>query len=97
MFAAGKQLGAGAFGVVMKAEAYGIVDHEEKTTVAVKMVKSGADRAFIKALASELKIMTHLGKHLNVVNLLGASTKNLAKRKSYFPSVTCRCLLKVLG
>ncbi|PNF17746.1 hypothetical protein B7P43_G06913 [Cryptotermes secundus] len=76
----GKQLGVGAFGVVMKAEAYGIVDNEEKTTVAVKMVKSGADRSFIKALASELKIMIHLGKHLNVVNLLGASTRNLAKR-----------------
>lgn len=84
MFAAGKQLGAGAFGVVMKAEAYGILDYEEKTTVAVKMVKSGADRAFIKALASELKIMTHLGKHLNVVNLLGASTKNLAKSEFCF-------------
>jgi FMS-like tyrosine kinase 1 len=83
-FVTGKQLGAGAFGVVVKAEAYGIVDHEEKTTVAVKMVKSGADRSFIKALASELKIMTHLGKHLNVVNLLGASTKNLSKSESCF-------------
>ncbi|KAJ9600280.1 hypothetical protein L9F63_009456, partial [Diploptera punctata] len=33
----GKMLGAGAFGVVMKAEAYGILEDEEKTTVAVKM------------------------------------------------------------
>ncbi|XP_021926551.1 vascular endothelial growth factor receptor 1-like isoform X2 [Zootermopsis nevadensis] len=86
----GKQLGAGAFGVVMKAEAYGILDYEEKTTVAVKMVKSGADRAFIKALASELKIMTHLGKHLNVVNLLGASTKNLAKMELMVIVEFCR-------
>lgn len=72
-------MGSGAFGVVMKAEAYGIVDYEEKTSVAVKMVKSGVDRSFIKALISELKIMTHLGKHLNIVNLLGASTKSLTK------------------
>lgn len=28
---------------------------------------------------SELKIMVHLGKHLNVVNLLGAVTKNITK------------------
>ncbi|CAF4936226.1 unnamed protein product [Pieris macdunnoughi] len=35
----GKQLGAGAFGVVYKAEARGIVNAEESTTVAVKTVK----------------------------------------------------------
>lgn len=78
----GKQLGSGAFGVVMKAEAYGICEGEPVTTVAVKMVKRDADSTYIKALASELKIMVHLGKNLNVVNLLGAVTKNVAKRKS---------------
>ncbi|KAJ4451405.1 hypothetical protein ANN_02867 [Periplaneta americana] len=86
----GKQLGAGAFGVVMKAEAWGILDHEEKTTVAVKMIRSGADRSYIKALASELKIMIHLGKHLNVVNLLGASTKNLARMELQVIVEYCR-------
>lgn len=65
----------------MKAMAYGIIDEEESTTVAVKMVKRTADSTLIKALASELKIMVHLGKHLNVVNLLGACTKNVSKRK----------------
>ncbi|CAG2053935.1 unnamed protein product [Timema podura] len=62
----GKQLGAGAFGVVMKAEAWGIVEGETVRTVAVKMVKKNADYTYLKALASELKIMVHLGKHLNV-------------------------------
>lgn len=66
----------------MKAEAYGICEGEPVTTVAVKMVKRDADSTYIKALASELKIMVHLGKNLNVVNLLGAVTKNVAKRKS---------------
>jgi FMS-like tyrosine kinase 1 len=65
----------------MKAEACGIMEGEAVTTVAVKMVKRNADYMHIKALASELKIMVHLGKHLNVVNLLGACTKNLTKRK----------------
>lgn len=65
----------------MKASAHGIVVEEEATTVAVKMVKRTADHTFIKALASELKIMVHLGKHVNVVNLLGACTKNVTKRK----------------
>lgn len=39
----GKQLGAGAFGVVVKATAQKILPHEEETTVAVKMVKQTAD------------------------------------------------------
>lgn len=80
----GKQLGSGAFGVVMKGVAKGIVDGEESTTVAVKMVKKNADHTYIKALSSELKIMVHLGKHLNVVNLLGACTKNFAKSEYRF-------------
>jgi FMS-like tyrosine kinase 1 len=77
----GKQLGSGAFGVVMKAEAIGIISGEPISIVAVKMVKRNADSTYIKALASELKIMVHLGQHLNVVNLLGACTKNLMKSK----------------
>ncbi|XP_063823350.1 vascular endothelial growth factor receptor 1 isoform X2 [Ostrinia nubilalis] len=77
----GTQLGAGAFGVVYKAEARGIVNAEETTLVAVKMVKKTADNMYIKALASELKIMVHMGKHVNIVNLLGACTKNVGKRE----------------
>ncbi|CAH2062831.1 unnamed protein product, partial [Iphiclides podalirius] len=77
----GKQLGAGAFGVVYKADARGIINAEETTQVAVKMVKKTADNMYIKALATELKIMVHLGKHVNIVNLLGACTKNVGKRE----------------
>ncbi len=77
----GKQLGAGAFGVVIKGTAEKIVTYEDETTVAVKMVKKQADNEVMKALVSELKIMIHLGQHLNVVNLLGAVTKNIAKRE----------------
>jgi FMS-like tyrosine kinase 1 len=77
----GKQLGAGAFGVVVKAIAQGILPYEEESTVAVKMVKKQTDNDVMKALVSELKIMIHLGTHLNVVNLLGAVTKNIAKRE----------------
>lgn len=39
----GKQLGAGAFGVVIKGIAQGILPYEDETTVAVKMVKQMAD------------------------------------------------------
>ncbi|XP_031632076.1 neuroglian-like [Contarinia nasturtii] len=77
----GIQLGAGAFGVVVKGVAHGIVPYEDETTVAVKMVKSLAGYEILRALALELKILVHLGRHLNVVNLLGAVTKDISKRE----------------
>ncbi|XP_049766457.1 mast/stem cell growth factor receptor kita-like [Schistocerca cancellata] len=86
----GKQLGSGAFGVVVKADAYGILEPDKTTTVAVKMVKQNVDITYIKALASELKIMCHLGKHLNIVNLLGACTDNLSKRELLVIVEYCR-------
>jgi FMS-like tyrosine kinase 1 len=79
----GMLLGSGAFGRVMKGEAIGILKDEPVTTVAVKMVKANADENHIKALMSELKIMVHLGRHVNVVNLLGAVTTNLAKKSEF--------------
>lgn len=86
----GKQLGAGAFGVVVKATAQGILHYEDESTVAVKMVKKQTDNEVMKALVSELKIMIHLGQHLNVVNLLGAVTKNIAKRELMVIVEYCR-------
>ncbi|GJQ81452.1 Pvr [Trypoxylus dichotomus] len=85
----GKQLGAGAFGVVMKAiiEQY---DNDTDLTVAIKMVKKNADDTYLRALVSELKIMVHLGKHLNVVNLIGACTKHIGKRELYVVVEFCR-------
>ncbi|XP_069676981.1 mast/stem cell growth factor receptor-related protein Kit-like [Periplaneta americana] len=86
----GRILGSGAFGVVMRAEASGIVKPDETTTVAVKMVKGVADRTVVKALATELKIMGHLGRHLNIVNFLGAWTKNLARMELMIIVEYCR-------
>lgn len=83
MFIKGKQLGAGAFGRVLKGEAIGI-DTRPKTIVAVKMIRSQGNMLALKALMSELKIMIHLGSHLNVVNLLGACTKNVIRGKHQF-------------
>ena len=86
----GRQLGAGAFGRVLKAQAFGIVQWERSTTVAVKMVKPHADITYIKALMAELKIMSHIGKHLNIVNLLGACTVTLNKRELLVIVEYCR-------
>uniref|UniRef100_A0A8C9RTK1 receptor protein-tyrosine kinase n=1 Tax=Scleropages formosus TaxID=113540 RepID=A0A8C9RTK1_SCLFO len=71
----GRTLGSGAFGRVVEATAYGLGNCQSTTKVAVKMLKSTARRSETQALMSELKIMSHLGPHLNIVNLLGACTK----------------------
>ncbi|XP_040835822.1 receptor-type tyrosine-protein kinase FLT3 [Ochotona curzoniae] len=70
----GKVLGSGAFGKVMNATAYGISKTGVSIQVAVKMLKEKADNSEKEALMSELKMMTHLGSHENIVNLLGACT-----------------------
>uniref|UniRef100_A0A3Q4AID1 receptor protein-tyrosine kinase n=2 Tax=Mola mola TaxID=94237 RepID=A0A3Q4AID1_MOLML len=72
----GRTLGSGAFGRVVEATAYGLSHSQSSTKVAVKMLKSTARRSETQALMSELKIMSHLGPHLNIVNLLGACTKH---------------------
>lgn len=77
----GKQLGAGAFGVVVEATAQNILPDEEITKVAVKMVKKMSDNQVMRALVMELKIMIHIGPHANIVNLLGAVTQNISQRE----------------
>lgn len=72
----GRILGSGAFGKVVEGTAYGLSRSQPVMKVAVKMLKPTARSSEKQALMSELKIMTHLGPHLNIVNLLGACTKS---------------------
>ncbi|CAL8309401.1 unnamed protein product [Lota lota] len=72
----GRILGSGAFGKVVEGTAYGLSRSQPVMKVAVKMLKPTARSSEKQALMSELKIMTHLGPHINIVNLLGACTKS---------------------
>ncbi|XP_062297514.1 receptor-type tyrosine-protein kinase FLT3 [Scomber scombrus] len=70
----GKELGSGAFGMVLQATAYGINKPGVSQQVAVKMLKDKHQTVEKEALMSELKMLTHIGHHANIVNLLGACT-----------------------
>ncbi|KAM4606272.1 receptor-type tyrosine-protein kinase FLT3-like isoform 2-T2 [Polymixia lowei] len=70
----GKELGSGAFGMVVQATAYGIDKPGISQQVAVKMLKEKHQTVEKEALMSELKMLTHIGNHVNIVNLLGACT-----------------------
>uniref|UniRef100_A0AAU0N4Q3 Receptor tyrosine kinase PVR2B1b n=1 Tax=Gecarcinus lateralis TaxID=6769 RepID=A0AAU0N4Q3_GECLA len=85
----GKQLGSGAFGRVVKASVTGL-EGPAATTVAIKMCKSQADASQVRALTLELKIMIHLGKHLNIVNLMGANTAHIGRGELWILVEYCR-------
>ncbi|XP_018529412.1 receptor-type tyrosine-protein kinase FLT3 [Lates calcarifer] len=70
----GQELGSGAFGMVVQATAYGISKPGVSQQVAVKMLKEKHQTVEKEALMSELKMLTHIGHHANIVNLLGACT-----------------------
>ncbi|XP_029979596.1 receptor-type tyrosine-protein kinase FLT3 [Sphaeramia orbicularis] len=72
----GKELGSGAFGMVVQATAYGINKPGVSQQVAVKMLKEKHQTVEKEALMSELKMLTHIGHHANIVNLLGACTES---------------------
>ncbi|XP_012814429.1 fibroblast growth factor receptor 1 isoform X2 [Xenopus tropicalis] len=74
----GKPLGEGCFGQVVMAEAIGL-DKEKPnkvTKVAVKMLKSDASEKDLSDLISEMEMMKMIGKHKNIINLLGACTQD---------------------
>ncbi|XP_077419854.1 fibroblast growth factor receptor 3 isoform X1 [Vanacampus margaritifer] len=74
----GKPLGEGCFGQVVMAEAIG-VDKEKPNkplTVAVKMLKDDATDKDLSDLVSEMEMMKMIGKHKNIINLLGACTQD---------------------
>ncbi|XP_077468744.1 fibroblast growth factor receptor 2 isoform X9 [Stigmatopora argus] len=74
----GKPLGEGCFGQVVMAEALGVDKDKPKeaVTVAVKMLKDDATEKDLSDLVSEMEMMKMIGKHKNIINLLGACTQD---------------------
>ena len=67
------KLGEGAFGFVSKAELKNPDGYV--TLVAVKMLKEGHTDNDVKDLVKEIQIMKTIGKHENIINLLGVCTQ----------------------
>uniref|UniRef100_A0A8C1USK6 Fibroblast growth factor receptor n=1 Tax=Cyprinus carpio TaxID=7962 RepID=A0A8C1USK6_CYPCA len=74
----GKPLGEGCFGQVVMGEAIGLDKDKPNriTKVAVKMLKSDATEKDLSDLISEMEMMKMIGKHKNIINLLGACTQD---------------------
>ncbi|KAH8307092.1 hypothetical protein KR044_004697 [Drosophila immigrans] len=82
--ALGSILGEGAFGRVVMAEADGLPRSPPSavnsngmgTIVAVKMVKEEHTDADMASLVREMEVMKMIGKHINIINLLGCCSQN---------------------
>ncbi|XP_006976869.1 fibroblast growth factor receptor 4 [Peromyscus maniculatus bairdii] len=73
----GKPLGEGCFGQVVRAEAVGMdaSQPDQTSTVAVKMLKDNASDKDLADLVSEMEVMKLIGRHKNIINLLGVCTQ----------------------
>lgn len=71
----GRELGEGEFGRVMMAEARDVDKPGIASIVAVKMLKEGHTDQDVQALVSEMEVMKMIGKHKNIINLLGCCTQ----------------------
>lgn len=72
----GATLGEGAFGRVVMAEAIGLGKNSGSCIVAVKMVKEGHTDADMASLVREMEVMKMIGKHINIINLLGCCSQD---------------------
>ncbi|XP_078574846.1 uncharacterized protein LOC144861038 isoform X2 [Branchiostoma floridae x Branchiostoma japonicum] len=69
----GRRLGRGQFGEVRLGE---VCNHGVATTVAVKTLRDSASDSDKKDLLGELEILVTVGRHDNIISLVGACTKD---------------------
>jgi len=50
---------------------------------------------YFKSFIAELKIMIHLGNHINILNVLGANTENFKKRDIFVITEYCRWKMRL--
>lgn len=74
--AIGKTLGEGAFGKVLQADALHLKQPGVASIVAVKMLKEGHTDTEMIDLVSEMDMMKVIGRHMNIINLLGVCTQD---------------------
>lgn len=74
--ALGSTLGEGAYGRVVMAEANGLMKNPSNLIVAVKMVKDEHTDVEMASLVREMEVMKMIGKHINIINLLGCCSQD---------------------
>ena len=76
-----KQIGSGNFGTVSRGELTGLHGKDSKTTVAIKSTKGPAKGVELRDFLQEIKIMSHIRPHLNLVSMIGSCASELNNQK----------------
>ena len=81
-FAVGDKIGSGNFGTVHKGELKGLFDAHTTTTVAIKSINGKKlDEIEVENMISEIKIMSNLSPHLNIVSMIASCSSEFAENE----------------
>jgi len=73
-------VGVGAFGRVYKAKLQKTDSEDDTRIVAVKTIKSRGNNQHIRSFEAEAKILMYIGRHVNIINLIGVCTEDYIKK-----------------
>ena len=73
-FTIGNILGSGNFGNVFKGEIKGLYEQNDKFIVAIKSINDSTNETEVNWFLDEIKIMSNIDPHLNLVNMIGSCT-----------------------
>ena len=75
-------LGSGNFGKVFKGEVQGVYQRNDKLAVAVKCINDSKNDVELEYFLEEIKIMSAIDQHVNLVNMIGSCTSESRKNKN---------------
>jgi serine/threonine protein kinase len=81
LFTVTEVIGCGNFGNVSKGELDGLYGPNSKTTVAVKSMNGPNDGAELTDFLQEIKIMSYIKPHLNLVNMIGSCSSYIQSER----------------
>ena len=71
------EIGAGNFGRVFKGTVFGLLDSTSTTPVAIKSIKETGNSSDIIDLLAEIKLMSQINPHPNLVSMIGSCSSKL--------------------
>ena len=71
------EIGAGNFGRVFKGTVFGLLDSTSTTPVAIKSIKETGNSSDIIDLLAEIKLMSQISPHPNLVSMIGSCSSDL--------------------
>jgi serine/threonine protein kinase len=76
-----KKIGSGNFGTVSKGVLTGLYGENSKTTVAIKRTIGPAEGTELRDFLHEIKIMSYINPHINLVSMIGSCASDLDNEK----------------